>query len=118
MNFTGETMAKRSAALTRAEKALSGARKRATDLRKKMKTQQPMEIAATVGGGYLAGFIEKETPVWVANIAGEQNPSLLIGGGLVAYGMFSARAGQAEKMASAVGTGFLTVYAYNLAKEA
>jgi len=44
-------MAKRSAALTRAEKALAGARKRATDLRKKMKTQQPMEIAATVGGG-------------------------------------------------------------------
>ena len=44
-------MAKRSSALTRAEKALSGACKRATDLRKKMKTQQPMEIAATVGGG-------------------------------------------------------------------
>ena len=43
-------MAKRSAALVRAEKALAGARKRATDLRKKMKTNQPMEIAGTVAG--------------------------------------------------------------------
>ena len=48
-------MAKRSAALVRAEKALAGARKRATDLRKKMKTNQPMEVASTVAGGAIAG---------------------------------------------------------------
>lgn len=111
-------MAKRSAALSRAEKALSGARKRATDLRKKMKTNQPMEIAATVGGGYVAGWIEKETPPWIANIVGEQSPSLLIGGGLVAYGLFSGRSGQMEKVSTSVGTGMLTAYAYNLAKSA
>ena len=111
-------MAKRSAALDRAKTALAATRKRATALRKKIKTEQPIIIASTVGGGYLAGFIEKETPAWISNIAGEQNPSLLIGGVLVGYGMFSARSGQMEKVSSAVGTGFLTVYAYNLAKEA
>ena len=111
-------MAKRNAALEKVKTALVASRKRATDLRKKIKTDQPVQIASKVAGGYLAGFIEKETPAWISNIAGEQNPSLLIGGGLVAYGMFSARAGQAEKMASAIGTGFLTTYAYNVAKSA
>jgi len=111
-------MAKRNAALEKSKLALSSMRKRATDLRKQIKTEQPIIIASTVGGGYLAGFIEKETPPWITNIAGEQNPSLLIGGALVGYGMFSARSGQMEKVSSAVGTGFLTVYAYNLAKEA
>ena len=110
-------MAKRNAALTRAEKALSGARKRATDLRKKMKTEQPIEIAATVGGGWLAGWIDKENPDFIANL-GFDNPSLFIGGGLVAYGLFSGRSGQMEKVSTSVGTGMLTAYAYNLAKSA
>lgn len=110
-------MAKRSAALVRAEKALAGARKRATDLRKKMKTDQPMEIAATIGGGYIAGFVDKETPAWLTNIVGEQSPALLLGAGLTAYGLLSARSGQMEKISTSVGTGMLTVVAYNFAKE-
>ena len=108
-------MAKRSAALTRAEKALSGARKRATDLRKKMKTQQPTEIISTVAGGYIAGYVDKESPEWVGWI-GVDNPSLVIGGGLVAYGLFSSRSGQMEKIGTAIGTGMLTAYAYNFAQ--
>ena len=60
MNLSGETMAKRNAALDRAKTALAATRNRATDLRK--------------------------------NIM--------------------------EKVAGSVGTGMLTVYAYNLAKEA
>ena len=111
-------MAKRSVALTRTEKALAGAKKRASDLRKKIKADQPIQIAGTVAGGYIAGFIEKETPTWIANLAGEQSPSLLLGGGLVAYGLFSARSGQMEKASTAIGTGMLSVYAYNLAKTA
>jgi len=110
-------MAKRSAALTRAEKALAGARKRATDLRKKMKTDQPMQIGATVAGGYIAGFVEKETPEWISGLVGEQSPALLFGLGLTGYGLFSARSGQMEKISTNVGTGMLTAYAYNMAKE-
>ena len=109
-------MAKRSAALTRAEKALAGARKRATDLRKKMKTQQPMEIAATVGGGYIAGYVDKENPAWLAGL-GLDNPSLVIGSVLVGYGLFSARSGQMEKVATSLGTGMITAYAYNFAQQ-
>ena len=109
-------MAKRSAALVRAEKALSGARKRATDLRQKMKHQQPMEIAATVGGGFAAGWIDKENPAWLAGL-GLQNPSLVIGGVLVGYGLFSARSGQMEKLSTSIGTGMLTAYAYNFAQQ-
>lgn len=111
-------MAKRNAALDRAKTALAATRKRATDLRKNIKADQPIQIASTVAGGYIAGYIEKETPLWIAKIVGEQSPSLLLGGALVGYGMLSSRSGQMEKVAGSVGTGMLTVYAYNLAKEA
>ena len=106
-------MAKRSAALVRAEKTLAGARKRATDLCKKMKTNQPMEIASTVAGGAIAGVVVKQNPLAQY---GFQDPDLIIGGGLIAYGLFSSRSGQAERLATTLGTGMLTAYAYRLAQ--
>jgi len=109
-------MAKRNAALTRAEKALSGARKRATDLRQKMKTDQPVQIASTVAGGALAGWIDKENPDWIQNM-GVTNPSLVFSAVLIGYGLFSARSGQAEKFATSAGTGMLTAYVYNTVKD-
>ena len=109
-------MAKRNIALAKAEKALSGARKRATDLRRKIKSDQPIEIAATVGGGYIAGYVDKETPEWISGL-GLDNPSLYIGIGLAAYGVFSSRSGRMETISTALGTGMVTAYAYTLAKE-
>ena len=109
-------MAKRSVALKRLEKALAGSRRSASNLRKKMKTQQPMEIAATVGGGFAAGWIDKENPAWLAGL-GLPNPSLVIGSALAAYGLFSARSGQMEKLSTSIGTGMITAYAYTLAKQ-
>lgn len=110
-------MAKRSAALVRAEKATAAARKRLTARRRKAKMEKPVEIAATIGGGYVAGWIDKENPPWLAGL-GLDNPSLYIGGALMAYGYFSSRSGQMEKVSTSVGTGIITAYAYNLAQAA
>ena len=109
-------MAKRSAALVRAEKALASTRKRARDVRQKMKKDQPMEIAGTLGGAALAGYIDKENPSWVSNL-GLENPSLIFGGALVAYGLFSSRSGQLEKVSTSAGTGMLSAYVYTYVKE-
>ena len=107
-------MAKRSAALTRAEKALSGARKRASDLRKKMVTDQPKEIAYTVTGGALAGVIVKQNPLAQFGV---NQPDLIIGAILVAFGLSSSRSGEAEKFATCAGTGMLATTAYRTAQE-
>ncbi len=106
-------MAKRSAALVKAEKALSGARKRASDLRKKMKSDQPKEIAYTVTGGALAGVVVAQNPLAEFGI---KQPDLIIGALLVAYGLTSSRSGEAEKFATAAGTGMLTTAAYRYAQ--
>ena len=50
---------RRSTALAASNKALASARKRASDLRKNIKKDQPMEIAATIGGGYAAGWVDR-----------------------------------------------------------
>lgn len=110
-------MAKRSAALVRAEKALSSARKRASDLRKRVKQDKPTEIGATIAGGFAAGWIDKENPEFIRNL-GLENPSLIFGLGLVGYGLFSNRAGKLETVATAAGTGMLTAYAYTMAQSA
>ena len=75
-----------------------------------------LEKAATVGGGFAAGWIDKENPAWLAGL-GLQNPSLVIGGALTAYGLFSGRSGQMEKLSTSIGTGMLTAYAYNFAQQ-
>jgi hypothetical protein len=107
-------MARRSAALSRAEKALGSARKRASDLRKKFKTDQPMTIATTIAGGALAGVVKSQNPLeqW-----GITEPDLIIGSVLIGYGLFSARDGQPEKMASSLGTGLVTAAAYRYTSE-
>jgi hypothetical protein len=107
-------MAKRSAALVRAEKALAGARKRATDLRKKMKTNQPMEIAGTVAGGAIAGVVVQRNPLAQFGVT---QPDLVVGGILIAYGLSSSRSGQAERLATTLGTGMLTTAAYRAAQQ-
>lgn len=102
-------MARRSVALARAEKALAGARKRASILRQKVRKDQPMEIALTVGGGAIHGAVTANTPEFLQNI--DVDPGLIVGGGLVAYGLLSTKDGQFEKASTALGTGMLAAFA-------
>ena len=112
-------MARRSTALAKSQKALASAKKRAADLRKNIKKDQPMEIAATIGGGYAAGWVDSNQPAFLAGLGGDQfNASTIIGVVLTGYGLFSARSGQMEKLSTALGTGMLSAAAYNFAKEA
>ncbi len=99
-----------SKAMQRLEKSLASTKKRASDLRKKIKTEQPMVIGSTILGGALVPYAERSNPF--REFAWGQNPELLIGGALVAYGLSSSRSGQAEKISTALGTGMLTVSAY------
>ena len=48
---------------------------------------------------------------------GFRNPSLIFGGALVAYGLFSSRSGQLEKVSTSAGTGMLSAYVYTYVKE-
>tara|TARA_B100001250_G_scaffold401060_1_gene412452 strand:- start:706 stop:1035 length:330 start_codon:yes stop_codon:yes gene_type:complete len=106
-------MASRS--MKRLEKSLASTKKRASDLRKKMKTEQPMVIGSTIIGGAVVPYVEQANPF--SQFAWGQNPELLIGGALVAYGLTSSRSGQAEKIATAAGTGMLTVSAYKFSQQ-
>ena len=101
--------ARRSAALARAEKALAGARKRASILRTKIRKDQPMEIAMTIAGGGIHGAVTANTPDILKQV--DVDPGLLVGGVLVGYGLMSTKAGQMEKAATAVGTGMLAAFA-------
>lgn len=98
-------MARRSAALARAEKALSGARKRAANLRKKAEVNQPVVVASTIAGGAIDGAVQSQTPQFLKDL--DLDPGLVIGAGLVGYGLFTNRSGQFEKFATAAGSGML-----------
>lgn len=108
--------ARKSTAVMRAEKVAAAAKKRAANLREKMKKDQPLIIASTVAGGVVDGFIQSQQPEWLNNLGVDS--SLLVGGVLVGYGLFSDRAGQLEKTATAIGTGVLTCYASRMTEEA
>ena len=99
-----------SRAMKRLEKSLASTKKRASDLRKKTKASHPMQIATTIAGGYLTGFVEENNPFSAYEWG--RSPELIIGGAAVAYGITSSRSGQTEKAITAIGTGMLTVYAY------
>ena len=106
--------ARRSVALARAEKALAGARKRASIMRSKTRKDQPMEIALTIieGGNY---FTQADsTPAFLQSI--DVDPGLLIGGVLVGYGLMSTKDGQMEKASTALGTGMLAAAASRYAE--
>jgi hypothetical protein len=107
-------MATSKAAVRRLESALASTRKRASDLRKKIKTEQPTVIASTVGGAYLVPYVERSNPF--KDMAWGRQPELLIGAALVGYGLFSARSGQTEKILTAAGTGMLSVAAYKFSQ--
>jgi hypothetical protein len=108
-------MAKKSTAIVRAEKVAAAAKRRATNLREKMKKDQPLILASTViGGGGLDGFIQASQPEWLTGLGVDS--SLLVGGVLVGYGLFSDRSGQMEKTATAIGTGVLTCYVSRMAE--
>ena len=99
-------MARSSAALKRAEKALASTRKRAADLRKNIKKDQPIEVAVTaLGGGALDGYIQRETPAFLRDL--NVDPGVAVGLGLVAFGMFSAKNGRLEQSSTQLGTGVL-----------
>ena len=102
-------MARKSTAVAKAEKVAAAAKRRAANLRTKMKKDEPLILAATVGGGIVDGWIQINQPGWLTGLGVDS--SLLVGGVLVGYGLFSDRAGQMEKTATAVGTGILTCYA-------
>ena len=102
-------MAKRSAALTRAEKALAGARRRASILRSKIRKDQPMEIGVTIIGGGLDGAIQSQTPQFLRDL--DLNPGIAVGGLLVGYGLLSTGTGQLEKNSTLLGTGILAATA-------
>jgi hypothetical protein len=98
-------MARRSAALARAEKALAGARKRASIMRTKVRKDQPMEIALTIGGGALDGIVQINTPAFLNQL--EIDSGLVLGAALVGYGLLSTKTGQLEKASTSIGTGML-----------
>lgn len=98
------------------ETALASAKKRAVNLREKIKVEQPMVIASTIAGGYLSSVLESNTPDFISNTQFGKNPELLVGAVAVGYGLFSRRSGQAEKVITALGTGMLTVYTYKFAQ--
>jgi len=108
-------MARSKAVEARLTKALASTKKRATDLRKKIKTEQPIVIASTVTGGFLVGILEKNNPL--KDFEWAQNPELIFGTAGVLYGLMSRRAGNAEKVITAASTGMLTVYAYKQSLE-
>ena len=102
-------MARKNTAIVKAQKVAAAARKRATNLKTKMKKDEPMIIASTViGGGAMDGFIQASQPEWLQGLGVDS--SLLVGGVMVGYGLFSDRSGQMEKAVTAVGTGVLTCY--------
>lgn len=98
-------MARRTAALARAEKALAGARKRASILRTKVRKDQPMEIAMTIGGGALDGFVQLNQPAFLNEI--DIDSGIIVGATLVGYGLLSTKDGQLEKASTSIGTGML-----------
>ena len=106
--------ARRSVALARAEKALAGARKRASIMRSKTRKDQPMEIALTIAGGAAHGAVTASTPAFLQSI--DVDPGLLIGGVLVGYGLMSTKDGQMEKASTALGTGMLAAAASRYAE--
>ena len=67
-----------SRAVKRLESALASSKKRASDLRKKVKQSQPLVISSTVAGGYLTGVVEANNPL--KQFSWGQNPELIIGG--------------------------------------
>ena len=95
----------------RLEAALASTRKRATDIRKKIKTEQPVVVASTLGGGFLAGWLDKNNP-FPDDAKWAKSPELVLGAVGVIYGLTSRRAGQTEKIVTAASTGLLTVYVY------
>ena len=103
-------MARSSAVEKRLEKALASSKTRAANLGKKLKQSQPLIIGSTIGGGFLAGWLEKENPL--KKFEWGRNPELVIGVVGIAYGLTTRRSGQAEKVITAASTGMLTVYAY------
>jgi len=105
-------MATSSRAVKRLESALASTRKRATDIRKKIKLEQPTVIASTVGGAYIVPFLEKSNPFKEMTSPIFKSPELIIGAALVGYGLYSSRSGQTEKILTAAGTGMLSVAAY------
>jgi hypothetical protein len=107
-------MAKASAAVRRLEKAVAGQRKRASDLRKKIKTEQPMNVLTTSVGGYGAGWLNENNPLSAYDWA--KNPELVFGIAAVAYGLSTSRSGQAEKAITNLGSGMLAVYAYKFSR--
>jgi len=106
-------MARASSAVRRLEKAVAGQRKRASDLRKKIKTEQPMNVLSTSIGGYGAGWLNENNPLSEYEFA--SNPELVFGLAAVAYGLTTSRSGQAEKAITNIGSGMLAVYAYKFA---
>lgn len=108
-------MARGSAALARANKVAAAAKKRAANLRKKIESVQPVEIAATVAGGGAGGMLDAKTPAFMLSW-GLDYPSAAIGVLGVSYGIFSARSGQTEKLITCLGTGMLSGVAYDFSK--
>ena len=109
-------MAKRSAALARAEKGWAASRKRAANLGKKVKEAKPLEIVSTVGGGAAGGVLDANTPTFMLGW-GLDYPSMAIGLLGVSYGLFTNRSGQTEKLITCASTGMLTGVAYDYAKK-
>ena len=96
---------KQEASNTRLKKAIKS-------LRESDKKSVPVDTALTMGGAYLVPFVEARNPfqayTWGAN------PELIIGGGLVAYSIFSKRNGMTEKSLASLGQGMLAVTAYKM----
>lgn len=107
-------MARASAAVRKLEKAVSSQRKRASDLRKRIKTEQPMNVLTTSIGGYGAGWLNANNPL--ADYEFAANPELVFGIAAVAYGLTTSRSGQAEKAITNIGSGMLAVYAYKFSR--
>ena len=107
---------KNSTAIVKAQAVAAAARKRATNLKSKLKKDEPMIIASTVfGGGAVDGFIQSSQPEWLKGLGVDS--SLLVGGVMVGYGLFSERSGQMEKAITAVGTGVLTCYVSRMTEQ-
>jgi hypothetical protein len=98
-------MARRTAALAKAEKALQGARRRAANLRKKTEVNQPIVVASTIAGGAIDGAILSQTPQFLLDL--DLDPGLAIGAVAVGYGLLSDKDGQLERFATAAGSGML-----------
>lgn len=108
-------MARRSATLARMEKAVSASRARAANLRKRIKKDQPVQVASTVAGAFIGGAVDKNTPAFMQGF-GLEYPSLAIGVLAVSYGLISTKDGQMEKLATTLGTGMLAGVSYDFSK--